>query len=155
MGAGGRDIIYTGHLAQKPQPGITTFTDGSRLDDAAARYAVGGATLCGHRNLHGLKPGSYDADCAALSRSQETATRRQRMPERVTIFADAQAAIRRMASEEPGPGQVYALQARRHIEIRWCPAHGAVPGNEKVGEWAKLAAEEPDARWVEWLGYSD
>ena len=56
-------------------------------------------------------------------------------PKRVTIFTDAQAAIRRMASDEPGPGQQYALQARKHIatlrrarpgiviEIRWCPAH--------------------------------
>jgi hypothetical protein len=28
-------------------------------------------------------------------------------------------------------------------------------GNEKVDEWAKLAAEEPDAHGVEWLGYAD
>jgi hypothetical protein len=57
------------------------------------------------------------------------------------VFTDAQAAIKRMASEEPGPGQVYVVQARKHIaalrrarpgtiiEIRWCPAHKGVPGN--------------------------
>ena len=33
-------------------------------------------------------------------------------PERVTIFTDAQAAIRRMATDEPGLGQQYALRAR-------------------------------------------
>jgi len=72
-----------------------------------------------------------------------------------------------MASEEPGPDQKYALQARKYIatlrrsgpditiEIRWCPAHKGVTGNEKADEWAKLAAEEPDARGVEWLAYSD
>jgi len=58
-----------------------------------------------------------------------------------------------------------ALQARKHIaalqkarpgisiEIRWCPAHKGVAGNEKADEWAKVAAEEPDARGVEWLNY--
>jgi len=101
---------------------------------------------------------AYDAECAALARALEAAARRQTAPERVTIFTDAQAAIRRMASEEPGPGQKYTILAREHIaalrsarpditiEIRWCPAHKGVPGNEKADEWAKLAAEKLDAR---------
>jgi ribonuclease HI len=104
---------------------------------------------------------AYDAECAALVRALETAAKQQTVSARVTIFTDAQAAIRRMASEEPGPGQKYALSARKHIaslrsarpditiEIRWCPAHKGVPGNEKADEWAKLAAENPDARGVE------
>jgi len=72
-----------------------------------------------------------------------------------------------MASEEPGPGQMYALQVREHIavlrrarpditiKICWRPAHKGVPENEKADEWAKLAAQEPDAEVVELLGYSD
>jgi len=75
--------------------------------------------------------------------------------------------LRRMASEEPGPCQKYALQARKHIavlrkarpditiEIRWCPAHKGVLGNEMADEWAKLVAEEPDARGVGWRSYTD
>jgi len=71
-----------------------------------------------------------------------------------------------MASDEPGPGQQYALQVRKHIatlrrarpelviEIRWCPAHKGVAGNKKADEWAKIAAEDPDTRGVEWLRYS-
>ena len=78
-----------------------------------------------------------------------------------------QVAITRIASDEPGPGQLYALQARKsierlragrpgiRIEIRWCPAHEGVEGNEKADEDAMLAAEEPDARGVEWMGHSD
>jgi len=68
-----------------------------------------------------------------------------------------------MASDELGPGQKYSLEARKHIaklwrvvpgitiEVRWCPAHEGVEGNEKADEWAKLVAEEPDARGVEGL----
>ena len=79
----------------------------------------------------------------------------------MTIFTDAQAAIRRMASEEPGPGQQYAIQARKHIaamhrarpgvtfEIQWCPAHKGIVGNGKVNEWAKIAAEKSSTRGVE------
>jgi len=110
---------------------------------------------------------AYDAECAALARALESASRRPTSPERITIFTDAQAAIRRMASAEPGPGQQYVLQARKHIatlrrarpgviiEIRWCPTHRGVTGNEKAEEWAKLAAEEPGARGVGWLSYLD
>jgi len=65
--------------------------------------------------------------------------------------------------DEPGPGQKSALKARRHIatlwtkepnvkvEIRWCPSHQRIEGNEIADEWAKLAADEPDAHRVEWF----
>ena len=62
---------------------------------------------------------------------------------------------------------MYALQARKHIavlrraapditiEIRGCPEHKGVPRYGKADERAKLTAEEPDARGVEWLRHSD
>jgi len=61
-----------------------------------------------------------------------------------------------MTHDEPGPGQTYAIQARQaiailriqepaiEIEIRWCPAHKGIPGNEVADKWTKLAASEPD-----------
>jgi ribonuclease HI len=52
---------------------------------------------------------AYDAERTAIDRALETAVRRRVPPERVTIFTDAQAAIRRMASEDPGPGRAYAI----------------------------------------------
>jgi len=76
-------------------------------------------------------------------------------PERVTIFTDAQAAIRRMASDEPGPGQQYALQARKHIntlrrarpgiviEICWGTAHKGIAGNERADEWVPRRSQTP------------
>jgi len=72
-----------------------------------------------------------------------------------------------MVHGEPGPGQTYALQARQaiaalrrrepavEIEIRWCPAHKGVAGNEAADGWAKLAASEPDDHGVEWLALAD
>src|SRR5258705_4431941 len=68
-----------------------------------------------------------------------------------------------MTSDDPGPGQKYALEARRHIaaldakepnvriEIRWCPSHQGIEGNEVADEWAKLAADER----VEWFSTRD
>jgi len=149
------------------------FTDGSRTEDGAAGYAVAwknGRSWKGIKTHMGYNQEAYDAECAALARALVSASRRHTTPDRITIFTDAQAAIRRKASDDPGPGQKYALEARKHIatlrravpgisiEIRWCPAHVGVEGNEKADEWAKLAADEPDARGVEdleWLTYSD
>jgi len=70
-----------------------------------------------------------------------------------------------MASDEPGPGQQYTLQAWKHIaalrrsrpgiviEVWWCPAHKGVAGNEKAHEWAKIGVEEPGTRRVEWPNF--
>jgi len=145
------------------------FTDGSRLDDGATGYSVvwkRGLTWTGAKVHMGNNQEAYDAECAALAQALELAVQRSTTPERVTIFSDAQAAIQRMASDEPGPGQQYALQARKHIttlcrarkdiviEIRWCPAHKGVAGNEKANEWAKIAAGEPNTHGVQWLSSS-
>jgi len=101
------------------------------------------------------------------ARALELVARRGTIPEAVTIFTDSQAAVRRIVADEPGPGQKYAVAARKwaavlkgarpemRIEIRWCAAHEGVEGNEKADEWAKQTAEEPDARGVEWLRYGD
>ena len=160
--------------AERERPGLIMFTDGSRLESGAAGYAVAwknGRTWEGIKSHLGYNQEVFDAEYAALARALETAARRNTVPKHVTIFTDAQAAIQRMASDEPGPGQKkYALQVRKHIrtlprvesgitiEVRWCPAHEGVEGNEKADEWVKLAAEEPDAWGVEgleWMAYSD
>jgi len=96
-------------------------------------------------------------------RALQVAASRNHTLSQVTIFTGCQAAITRIASDEPGPGQKYALEARRRIaalrtkepnvriEIRWCPSHQGIEGNEVADEWAKLAADEPDVHGVEWF----
>ena len=138
--------------AERTRPGLTMFTDGSRHDGATGYSVVWKRRLTwvGAKAHLGNNQEAYDAECAALAHALDLAAQRNATPERITIFSDAQAAIRRMASYEPGPGQQYALQARKHIatlrrarpgiviEIRWCPAHKGVAGNDKADEWAKL-----------------
>ena len=80
---------------------------------------------------------AYDAECAAIARALETAARRRNKLDYFTVITD----IWRMASDDPGPGQRYAIVARKHIaelrrkepgiriEIRWCPSHYGVEGN--------------------------
>ena len=156
--------------AGRERAGLTIFTDGSRASNGATGYAVtwkSGSKWVGVKTHLGYNQEAIDAECAALARALELAARRRAAPEAVTIYTDAQAAMRRIVAEEPGPGQKYAVLARKwvaalkqtrpevRIEIRWCPAHEGVEGNEKADEWAKQAAEEPDARGVEWLRYGD
>jgi ribonuclease HI len=127
--------------AERSRPGLTIFTDGSGTVSGAAGYAVAWQNRqrwVGIRAHIAYSQEAFDVECAALARALEVAARRQTPPARVTIFTDSQAAIRRMVSEEPGPGQKYVIQARKWIwalqearpdvvvEIRWCPAHEGV-----------------------------
>jgi len=140
--------------AERSRLGLTVFTDGLRLD--SGRHWISGRVEERQRWI-GLKTHmeynqeAYGVECAALARALETAAGR----ERVTIFTDAQAATKRMASEDPGPGQMHAIQARKHIatlqkarpdiafEIRWCSAYKGVstrkPTNGPSSRWRSLA----------------
>jgi len=104
--------------AERPRPGLTMFTDGSRLDGGAVGYSVvwkKGLTWAGAKVHMGSNQESYDAECAALAHALEIASQRNTTLERGTTFSDAQADIRRVASDEPGPGKKYAIQVRRDI----------------------------------------
>ena len=100
---------------------LTVFTDGSRLDSGATGYSVvwqngpRGVGIKSHMGYNQEAYGEAGAECSALIRALETATKRRTTPLEVTTSTDAQAAIRRIASGEPGPGHTYAIQARKHI----------------------------------------
>jgi len=109
--------------------------------------------LEGHKTHMGWGQEAYDAECAAIARALHVAAARNHTLGTVTIFTDAQAAIWRMSFDDPRPGQKYALEARKHIaalrakepnvriEIRCCPSHQGIEGNEVADAWAKLAAD--------------
>ena len=86
-------------------------------------YGRPARTWKGVKTQMGYNQEAYDAECAALARALQAASQWNTIPERVTLFSDAQAAIRRMVSDEPGPGQQYALQARRHIAAEGKAGH--------------------------------
>jgi len=103
---------------------------------------------------------------AAIARDLRVAATRDHALGTVTIFTDAQAAIWRMTSDDPGPDQKCPIMAGKHIAalytkepgvciFRWYPSHQCIEGNEITDEWAKQAAGEPDAHGVEWLDFKD
>jgi len=145
------------------QPGLVLWADGSRDENGTVGYAV--AWRKGRSWDTARRRTSAAAIARALGVTADRAKRRKLG--RVRIFTDAQAAIKRMTHDEPGPGQTHALQAMQaiaalrkqepavEIEIRWCPAHKGIPGYEVVDGWAKQAASKPDAHGVEWLKHAD
>jgi ribonuclease HI len=71
-------------------------------------------------------------------------------PKSLTIFTDAQAALKRIRNDDPGPGQWLArriLRTERQLrqagwttEFRWIPGHKGIEGNEVADQWAKEGA---------------
>ena len=69
--------------AERTRPGLTMFTDGSRLDGGATGYAVvwkKGQTWAGAKVHMGDNQEAYDAECAALAHTLELAARRNTTP---------------------------------------------------------------------------
>jgi len=141
--------------AKLEREGLVHWTDGSRKEDEWVGCAVVWQEegRWNKRRTHlGRQKEAFDAEMYAMSEAMKIADEMAGKKEvtRVTVFTDSQATLRRIQSDEPGPGQVPALQtmnwtdaqARNNIrvEYRWVPAHTGIEGNEEADQQATQAA---------------
>ena len=61
---------------------------------------------------------AYDTECAAIAMALRAAATRDHALGTVTIFTDVQAAIWRMTSDDPGPGQKYVIMTGKRSAQR-------------------------------------
>jgi len=98
-----------------------------------------------NRRVHlGRQKEAFDAEIYAMSAAVKIADEIcwEKKVRRVTIFTDSQATLRRIQSDEPGPGQVLALRTMNweseltdeniQVEYQCVPAHKGVEGNEEA-----------------------
>jgi len=134
--------------------GLVFWTDGARKEDEWTGCAVvWKKEKWEKRRVHlGRQKEAFDAEMYATSEVVKIANEiaEKEGVWRVTIFTDSQATLRRIHSDEPGPGQVLALRTMiweselsrkdMQVEYRWVPAHKGVEGNEKPDQQATKAA---------------
>jgi len=144
------------------------WTDGSRSDDGR----VGATAVCKYGNqwrsrrsfLGTGRIEVFDAEMWAIGLALDLAiekidTLQKHGVRTVAVFSDSQAAIRRAAHVEPGPGQRLARGINRRArnllahgittEIHWVPGHSGIPGNEEADRQANLARDASGSTVIE------
>ncbi|EED21743.1 hypothetical protein TSTA_089820 [Talaromyces stipitatus ATCC 10500] len=153
--------------ANQQRPGMTFWSDGSRLDTGRAGAGVALQAVPGGPWEHVEVPMGhghevFDAELMGVATALEWALERQPLGP-IWVFLDAQNAIDRLRSTRPAPGQALVLRAHRAVEklamrdqlvtIQWVPGHSGVVGNEQTDQAAKRAASKPTAPGFEQLQY--
>jgi len=141
--------------AKLERDGLVLWTDGSGKEDEWVGCAVvweEGGRWNKRRTHLGQQKEVFDVEMYAMSEAMKIADEKAEKEKftRVTVFTDSQATLRRIQSDEPGPGQVLVLRtmnwtdalARKHIPVEywWVPAHKGIEDNEEADQQATKAA---------------
>jgi ribonuclease HI len=143
------DTIEALRQAQESRPGLSLWSDGSRLEDGRVGAGVAWELPQGNWRTRKFPLGKgkevYDAEIYGAYAALEIVLRIGGQGP-VTVLLDSQAAIARLQHIEPGPGQALALRihkaaqslhmANREAIIQWVPGHQGVEGNEQVDQAA-------------------
>jgi len=140
--------------AKEKREGLVLWTDGSRKEDEWVGCAVvWKEERWNKRRVHlGRQKEAFDAEMYAMSEAVKIADEigEEKEARRVTILTDSKATLRRIQSDEPGPGQVLALRTMNwksqllkkniQVEYRWVPTHKGIEGNKEADLQATKAA---------------
>ncbi len=134
-------------------PGITCFTDGSKLEElAGSGYCISGpGTLLREAEYPlGKYITVFQAEVYAISQVASRLNQEAQDRSPINVYVDCQSALDSLTSEAP-QGQLVrecaarlnALASNRKLTLHWIPAHKGYSGNEYVDRLAKKAAETP------------